>query len=343
MVAVRATGVCRSDWHGWMGHDPAIALPHVPGHELAGTVAAVGAGVRRWSVGDRVTVPFVNACGRCAECAAGEHQVCPHQEQPGFTHDGSFAELVAIRHARTNLVELPDDVSFDVAATLGCRYATAWRAVHRRARVVAGERVAVYGCGGLGLSAVVIASRAGAEVTAVDASPAALELATRLGAARTATEAVPDMHVALECSGHAGLADAALRALRRRGRHVQIGLLPGGAHVSMDAVIAGELPGFATPPLVAWATVVWSAFDYYRKHKRSHEDPEWAREHLPWHYDHHMGRDQNANWCVTHPFFDYVMGTRKEYLGVQPPAAQAEPALTLVPAPSAEPETVTAA
>lgn len=251
VVQVEATGVCRSDWHAWQGHDDGVPLPFVPGHEFAGTVVAVGSDVDRAWIGRRVTAPFVCACGTCPTCAAGEHQVCPNQEQPGFTHDGSFAEFVAIRHARTNLVALPDEVSFDVAATLGCRYATAWRAVHRRARVVAGERVAVYGCGGLGLSAVIIASRAGAEVTAVDASPQALELATRLGAARTAGSAVPDMHVALECSGHPGLADAAIRALRRRGRHVQIGLLPGGAHVSMDAVIAGELDVLGSHGLAA--------------------------------------------------------------------------------------------
>ena len=76
VVRVGATGICRSDWHGWQGHDPDVVLPHVPGHELAGTVEAVGAGVTRWAVGDRVTVPFVNACGRCAQCAAGDHQVC---------------------------------------------------------------------------------------------------------------------------------------------------------------------------------------------------------------------------------------------------------------------------
>ena len=76
VVRVGASGVCRSDWHGWQGHDPEITLPHVPGHELAGTVEAIGAGVRLWQVGDRVTVPFVCACGRCAQCAAGDHQVC---------------------------------------------------------------------------------------------------------------------------------------------------------------------------------------------------------------------------------------------------------------------------
>ena len=78
--------------------------------------------------------------------------------------------------------------------------------------------------------------------------------------------------------------------------------------------------------------MVWSAVDYYRKHKRSHLDPAWAREHLPWHYDHHMGPDQDANWCVTHPFFDWVLSTRQEYLGTDKERADAEKKLRDVPA-----------
>src|SRR5438067_2671281 len=88
VVEVAATGICRSDWHGWQGHDPGIALPHVPGHELAGVVHEVGAAVSRWKPGDRVTAPFVNACGRCPRCLEGDHQVCDDQRQPGFTHWG---------------------------------------------------------------------------------------------------------------------------------------------------------------------------------------------------------------------------------------------------------------
>src|SRR5215212_8822191 len=85
VVEVGATGVCRSDWHGWQGHDPEIRLPHVPGHELAGTIVEVGREVRGWGVGDRVTVPFVCACGVCASCLAADQQVCDDQFQPGFT------------------------------------------------------------------------------------------------------------------------------------------------------------------------------------------------------------------------------------------------------------------
>jgi hypothetical protein len=73
-----------------------------------------------------------------------------------------------------------------------------------------------------------------------------------------------------------------------------------------------HLPLFPVFPFFT-GTLYWSMVKYYREHKKSHLDPEYAKKNLPWHYDHHMGKDQNANWCVTHPFFDYVMGTRKKY------------------------------
>ncbi|MFD3437825.1 zinc-dependent alcohol dehydrogenase family protein [Streptomyces sp. NPDC058685] len=182
VIRVEATGLCRSDWHGWMGHDADITLPHVPGHELAGVVESVGADVTDWRPGDRVTAPFICACGRCAACARGAQQVCERQEQPGFTHWGSFAQYVALRYADTNLVALPDAMSFATAAGLGCRFATAFRAVVGQGRVRAGEWVAVHGCGGVGLSAVMIAAACGARVVAVDVSPTALDLARAVGA-----------------------------------------------------------------------------------------------------------------------------------------------------------------
>ncbi|WP_258222698.1 alcohol dehydrogenase catalytic domain-containing protein, partial [Microbacterium sp. HMWF026] len=128
VVEVHATGLCKSDWHAWVGHDD-VALPHVPGHELAGVIVEVGDGVERWSVGDRVTVPFVMGCGACEWCRSGNAQVCPDQQQPGFTQWGSFAERVVLRAADTNVVRIPDDVSFEAAAALGCRFATAYRAL----------------------------------------------------------------------------------------------------------------------------------------------------------------------------------------------------------------------
>jgi alcohol dehydrogenase len=147
VVKVMATGLCRSDWHGWQGHDPDIRLPHVPGHELAGHVVAVGKDVVRWRTGDRVTVPFVGGCGRCPQCHSGNHQVCDNQFQPGFTHWGSFAEYVSIHFADINLVRLPEWLDFATAAGLGCRCATSFRAVVDQGKVAAGQWVAVHGCG----------------------------------------------------------------------------------------------------------------------------------------------------------------------------------------------------
>jgi D-arabinose 1-dehydrogenase-like Zn-dependent alcohol dehydrogenase len=249
VVRVEATGLCRSDWHGWMGHDPDIRrFPHVPGHELAGVVQAVGPRVERWAPGARVTVPFVCACGTCAQCVAGAHQICDRQTQPGFTHWGSFAELVAIDWADVNLVALPDELEADVAAALGCRFATAYRAVLQVGRVRAGEWVAVHGCGGVGLSAVVVAAAAGARVIAVDVSQAALRAAREAGA-ELAVPAGADVrehtsggaHVSLDAIGSEAACAASIAGLRKRGRHVQIGLLPDRPRVPMDLVIGREL------------------------------------------------------------------------------------------------------
>ena len=267
VVRVAASGICRSDWHAWQGHDPDVALPHVPGHELAGTVAVVGAGVRLWRVGDRVTVPFVNACGRCAQCAAGEHQVCSRQTQPGFTHWGSLAEFVALDAADVNLVAVPEGMDLPTAAALGCRYATAFRAVTHVGRVRAGEWVAVHGCGGVGLSAVQIAAAAGARVVAVDVAPGALDLARELGAEHTVdggtdvAAAVTELtgggaHVSLDALGAPATCANSVRSLRPRGRHVQVGLLPpeqGRAEVPMERVIALELEVLGSHGMAAHA------------------------------------------------------------------------------------------
>ncbi|GLY03898.1 zinc-dependent alcohol dehydrogenase family protein [Actinoplanes sp. NBRC 101535] len=252
VLRVMASGLCRSDWHAWAGHEE-VALPHVPGHELAGVVAAVGPQVRRWSVGDRVTVPFVCACGRCEWCRGGQAQVCPDQQQPGFTHWGSFAERVALHAADTNLVALPQSVDFATAAALGCRFATAYRALAGRARVRPGEWVTVIGAGGVGLSAVMIGYALGARVIAVDRHPEALAAASAVGAEHTLlagdVAAIPELtggggHVSVDAVGSEQTCAAAIHSLRRRGRHVQVGLLPpvgGHPRVPMDRVIGWEL------------------------------------------------------------------------------------------------------
>ena len=268
VLKVEATGLCRSDWHGWMGHDPDIVLPHVPGHELAGTVAAVGAGVSGWQVGDRVTTPFICACGSCEQCREGNQQVCPHQEQPGFTYWGSFAEYVAVPYASVNLVRLPNDLSFDTAAGLGCRFATSFRAIRQVGRVAADENVVIFGCGGVGLSAVMIAAALGARVIAVDTNPAALQLAREYGATETlqasprTVDEIHDLggaHVTMDALGSNDIVQQALLALRPRGRHLQVGLLPAGVQLDVARLIGQELewlgshgmPAHAYPEMLA--------------------------------------------------------------------------------------------
>ena len=257
VLKVGATGVCRSDWHGWMGHDPDIVLPHVPGHEIAGVVAEVGSKVKNWKVGDRVTMPFVCACGTCPECHSGNHQVCDAQFQPGFTAWGSFAEFVEIGYADINLVSLPNEISFVTAASLGCRFITSFRAVVDQGNVSGGQWVAVHGCGGVGLSAVMVAASLGASVVAIDIGPQQLELAKKLGAVQTinakdienvAAEVVKitgrGAHVSIDALGSQETCFNSVACLRKRGKHIQVGLMA-GAHkhpvVPMDKVIANEL------------------------------------------------------------------------------------------------------
>jgi alcohol dehydrogenase len=280
VIEVEATGLCRSDWHGWMGHDPDITLPHVPGHELAGTIIARGRDVRGWVEGSRVTLPFVCGCGTCPQCRAGHQQVCDHQFQPGFTAWGSFARYVAVDYADGNLVALPSGMSASAAASMGCRFVTAFRALIDQGRLAAGEWVAVHGCGGVGLSAVMIAAAAGARVVAVDVRPRALELAREFGAEKTvnATTAVEDpaanvdatpnatnrkafseaslvaeavrdcssggVDLSIDALGNPSTCLASILSLTKRGRHVQVGLLlaeQSHPALPMDRVVAWEL------------------------------------------------------------------------------------------------------
>ncbi len=262
VLEVAATGLCRSDWHGWMGHDPMIDVPNVPGHEVAGVVVDVGPEVESWSPGSRVTVPFVGGCGTCSQCAAGHQQVCPNQFQPGFTSWGSFAEYVAIDYADTNLVHLPEELDPVTAASLGCRFATSFRAVVDQGDVSAGDWVAVHGCGGIGLSAVMIADAVGAQVVAVDIDDEALSLATQVGATTTLhAREVDDVvaavreytngggHVSIDALGSPETSFNSVANLRRRGTHVQVGLMVDDhrhSPIPMDRVIAEELTVLGT-------------------------------------------------------------------------------------------------
>lgn len=257
VLKVKATGICRSDWHGWMGHDPDITLPHIPGHELAGIVVEVGKDVKRWVIGDRVTLPFVCGCGSCPQCLSGNHQVCDRQFQPGFTHWGSFAEYVAIKYADVNLVRLPQTLDFVAAASLGCRFVTSFRGLVAQGRVSAGQWVAVHGCGGVGLSAIMIASALGASVVAVDITPEKLDLARSIGAVATVNGAEIEnvaaavvevshggVHVSVDALGSQETCFNSIASLRKRGKHIQVGLMTADhkhPNIPMDRVIANEL------------------------------------------------------------------------------------------------------
>lgn len=257
VLKVMATGLCRSDWHGWMGHDPDITLPNVPGHELSGIVVSVGASVKNWKKGARVTVPFVCACGHCPTCHSGNQQICDNQFQPGFTAWGSFAEYVAIDNADVNLVKLPEKIDFETAASLGCRFITSFRGIVDQGKVTAGQWVAVHGCGGVGLSAIMIAKAMGAFVIAIDIDDEKLTLACRLGAHHTINatktsnliEEVQSLsnggvHVSMDALGSNVTCFNSIANLRKRGKHIQVGLMSGGDHLPplpMHLVIAREL------------------------------------------------------------------------------------------------------
>lgn len=268
VLRVKATGLCLSDWHGWMGHDPDITLPHVPGHEIAGIIEAIGKDVIRWHIGDRVTLPFVCGCGTCPQCSSGNHHVCDLQFQPGFTHWGSFAEFVAIDYADINLVRLPDDIDDVTAACLGCRFVTSFRAIVDQGKVSAGQWVAVHGCGGVGLSAIMIASALGANVVAVDIADEKLDFARSIGAAATINATTTEdvvgnihditqggVHVSIDALGSPVTCFNSIANLRKRGRHVQVGLMLADHNhpaVPMDKVIANELEIVGTHGIQAY-------------------------------------------------------------------------------------------
>ncbi len=256
ILKVEATGLCRSDWHGWMGHDADIELPHVPGHELAGTIVELGSEIIGFQIGDRVTVPFVGGCGHCAQCETGNQQVCDNQFQPGFTQWGSFAEFVEIKYAQINLVKLPEVITFETAASLGCRFITSFRAVVNQGQVRPEQWVAVYGCGGVGLSAIMITKAFGAQVISVDINQEALSLAKTSGAdvvinssLENPVEAIREItkggaHLSLDALGNKTTCYQSIASLRKRGKHVQVGLMAGDdfdPSIPMHLVVANEL------------------------------------------------------------------------------------------------------
>lgn len=243
IVKIAVCGVCRSDHHGWAGSDPDIVPPHVPGHEFSGIVVEVGPLCRRVRKGDRVTAPFILGCGACSDCLGGNATICDHQLVVGFSSWGAFAEYLPVPRADFNLVPLPDAIAFEDAAAMGCRVTTAYQALLHRAGVRAGEWVAIHGCGGVGLSAITIASAAGARVIAVDireeslteAKSAGAEFAVNAATAADVGGAIRDLtaggaHVSMDALGISTTFDNSIRGLRKFGRHVQVGM-PTGKHV----------------------------------------------------------------------------------------------------------------
>jgi propanol-preferring alcohol dehydrogenase len=258
IIRVEACGVCRSDWHLWVGDwtwfGVNLTLPLVLGHEFGGTVLEVGPDVHGLKPGDRVTVPFHKACGRCANCYGSRSNLCL---QASGLNAGGFGELTLIENADANALPLPDAVDALSAAALGCRYMTAYHGLVDRVRVRPGEWVAVFGAGGVGLSAVQIATAVGARVVAVDISDEKLARAGDAGALATVKADEPTPHavvkeitgggadVTVDALGAAATALPAIRSLKKGGRHLQIGLTSredgGKIALPVDAMVVQEI------------------------------------------------------------------------------------------------------
>ncbi len=267
VLRVLACGICRSDWHSWAGSDPDVVLPHIPGHEYCGVVEETGPRVTRWKRGDRVIAPFILACGQCPACAEGNQTTCPTQVIPGFTDPGAFAERIAVPRADHNLTALPEGMDPALAAALGCRVTTAWHGLTGRAALRPGEWLAVFGTGGIGLSALLLAKAIGARVVMVDVVADKLVHARMQGADAIVDAATTDApaavreitgggaHVAIEALGIEETTVSALKSLRKLGRMVQIGM-PAGKHTQMtlpmDAVYSGQLALYGTRGMPAW-------------------------------------------------------------------------------------------
>jgi D-arabinose 1-dehydrogenase-like Zn-dependent alcohol dehydrogenase len=263
VVRVEASGVCRSDWHfwnedwTWMGLN--LPLPTVLGHEVGGVVEEVGPDVRTFKVEDRVTIPFHEADGTCPYCRAGHQNLCDHEIIPAVHRSGGWAQYITVTAADLNCIRLPEGVDTLSAAALGCRYMTAYRAVVHQGRVRPGQWVAVHGCGGVGLSAVQIAAAMDAMVVAVDVFDNKLAKAGDEGAVVTinarglspeqVAQAVRDatgggVHVSIDALGRAFTVHQSIQSLRKRGRHVQVGLTSqeerGHVAIPIDLIVTGE-------------------------------------------------------------------------------------------------------
>jgi D-arabinose 1-dehydrogenase-like Zn-dependent alcohol dehydrogenase len=261
IVEVKACGICRSDWHawrgdwGWIGFSP--QLPRIMGHELCGVIVEVGKNVKGLQPGTRVVTPFNNCDGICPMCQSSLQNLCENLQVPGFSFDGGYGQYVSIPRADYNLIPLPESISFIDAASMGCRFMTSFHGLVDRAKVQPGEWIAVYGCGGIGLAAIHIASAIGARVIAITRSEEKLLKAQELGASfvvnaakENPVEAVLEItkggsHVAVDAVGEAVTCRNAIQSLKARGRLLQIGMTSqqeqGEIAIPIDLMIVKEL------------------------------------------------------------------------------------------------------
>ncbi|MBC8275662.1 MAG: zinc-binding dehydrogenase [Chloroflexi bacterium] len=237
LVAVKAAGICGTDVHiAIEGTLPVAKSPITLGHEGAGEVTAVGSEVTQWRVGDRVCIFGTIPCGECYACREGKEALCPKAQILGMYVDGTFAEYIRI--PEECLISLPAGIAYPQAAIITDAVSTAYHAVAKRGRLQPGEKVAIFGCGGLGHHGIIFAKLMGAgKIVAVDIVPGMLKRAQQVGADEIVNAAEEDaadkikhltggegVHLALEFVGRRETVTAALKSLRRGGRAVVVGV-----------------------------------------------------------------------------------------------------------------------
>jgi propanol-preferring alcohol dehydrogenase len=254
LIKVAACGVCHSDLHLAMGEwdllKPITKLPLTLGHEVAGTIAAVGEGVTGFEAGDRVGLPWLHwTCGECEFCSMGRETLCSKQQVTGCTVDGGFAEFVKAR--ASHIAKLPDELSFEEAAPLLCAGLTVHSAM-KKADIQAGQKIAVFGVGGLGHLAIQLARAKGAEIVAVDVADDKLELARECGANIVVNAATNQAHkeikkatgggahVVIVTSGSRAAYETAFRSIRKAGTLAIVGMAPEPVPLSTVAMVSGE-------------------------------------------------------------------------------------------------------
>jgi len=268
IVRVGANGICRTDWHLWTGdwawRGVEIKPPFVLGHEFSGMIEEVGRDVTNWRKGNRVIFPMNPGDGACEWCRSGNQHICDSGAKlvPGVSYWGAFAQYVAVRYADVNLVRLPDTITFVDSASMACRYMAAFHGIVDQADVRGGEWVVVHGVGGMGLSAVQIATALGSKVIAVDVSEKALAAARELGAVHTIDSRVDDpveairaltrggAQVSIDALGIAETCCNSVLSLRKLGRHVQLGHTTrkeaGYVPLPIDVILLNELRLYGT-------------------------------------------------------------------------------------------------